>query len=940
MRKVIACLLAAGILSSAELFVAVNGNDADPGTKDKPLQTIERARDIARTKKSEPVTVNIRGGNYFLEKAISFSPDDSGTRTAPRIYRSALGETAVLIGGRPVRGWSIGKGGIYKADLKVSGISGQVFHQLFYNNRRMVIARYPNVDPKHPITGGFLYMPLASAKPNDELPFKAADLSFASMGDRSQAEVVAYTKGGWTFSITPILEVDDAKSIIKVRKVRNGFSQHDRFYVQNIFALLDAPNEWYHDRVSDTLYFYPPDGKKPSDDSVIVPLSDNIIEVNGTLDSPYEYLDIKNQVSYEENRARRTPKTDNPVSYITFMDISLMCAEQSGIRMVGARHVNVISCEVSHIGNYGINLGGVAQPYDDVGNPRRTPLTGVKMGVSGAGQDLLFNDGCRDCRIAGNDIFSTGAEGIMLHGADNVAENNHVYECGIFDKDMANINQFGERNVIRRNTMHDSPRSGAFQKGVSNIIELNDIRQTQREARDGGGIRMCQRNVRIGGNVIRYNRIVDTIGYGHENSNPFYYSPYYQWGVYLDDFTAGTSVYGNIIARASRGGVHVHGGSDNIVSNNIIVDCPYGVEANSMGENQNFGAARQQNTVIVNNIIAYTGDPAYARLVYEGIPFGISAGTWYDGLISACYGNIYWMNGAAIRMKPGTAPMEFDIWREQGCDRDSVTADPLFVNSRNDEYRLEKRSPAYAKGFSELPYDEIGCYKSEERARWPLEKTMAPRETPFFPIPVETIMRSKRELAACFTGKLAELYELGNIKIFSEGGTSIKPYDETMTGKPPVLAFIDKPGPAYDPRLMINLRAGRGTARLSFMVKLDEKKPAPVIFEARQYSDIPNGAKPDYIVGAFIDVRKNGNIDIDGSTVAAIAPGAWASFSITFVLGSDVPMYDLAVSGAGASYRGSLKKRDARFTSLERILIYNTEKIDGVFYIDDLSLKE
>ena len=48
--------------------------------------------------------------------------------------------------------------------------------------------------------------------------------------------------------------------------------------------------------------------------------------------------------------------------------------------------------------------------------------------------------------------------------------------------------------------------------------------------------------------------------------------PHYCWGVYLDDYTSGVHVYGNLIVRAQRGGVMVHGGQDNIIENNIIVD--------------------------------------------------------------------------------------------------------------------------------------------------------------------------------------------------------------------------------------------------------------------------------------------------------------------------------------------------------------------------------
>ncbi len=90
------------------------------------------------------------------------------------------------------------------------------------------------------------------------------------------------------------------------------------------------------------------------------------------------------------------------------------------------------------------------------------------------------------------------------------------------------------------------------------------------ETCDGSAVRMCQRNRAIGGNIIRHNRTLDTIGYGHPAGMPRFQSPYFSWAVYLDDYTCGTTVQGNIIARTGRGGVMIHGGSYNTARGNLI----------------------------------------------------------------------------------------------------------------------------------------------------------------------------------------------------------------------------------------------------------------------------------------------------------------------------------------------------------------------------------
>ncbi len=53
-------------------------------------------------------------------------------------------------------------------------------------------------------------------------------------------------------------------------------------------------------------------------------------------------------------------------------------------------------------------------------------------------------------------------------------------------------------------------------------------------------------------------------------------------GIYLDDFTSGTTVYGNILYRAGRGCL-VGGGRNNTVENNVFVECLPSVHLDGRG---------------------------------------------------------------------------------------------------------------------------------------------------------------------------------------------------------------------------------------------------------------------------------------------------------------------------------------------------------------------
>ncbi len=57
-----------------------------------------------------------------------------------------------------------------------------------------------------------------------------------------------------------------------------------------------------------------------------------------------------------------------------------------------------------------------------------------------------------------------------------------------------------------------------------------------------------------------------------------------------------------------------------------------------------------------------------------------------------------------------------------GFDKNSVIADPLFIDPQNDNYQFRDDSPAYKLGFQRIPMEKIGLYKDELRAEWPVSK--------------------------------------------------------------------------------------------------------------------------------------------------------------------------------------------------------------------------
>ena len=150
--------------SAADIWVAPNGNDANPGTAAAPMATVSaalrKARELRRLKDPSVETgihIILKGGEYLLSEPIFVRPEDSGTDASPTVIEAAPGEQPVLSGGPPVQSWHklthalpglprAAAGELWEADI--SGALG--FRQLWVNGVKAVRARDVDNDDDMP----------------------------------------------------------------------------------------------------------------------------------------------------------------------------------------------------------------------------------------------------------------------------------------------------------------------------------------------------------------------------------------------------------------------------------------------------------------------------------------------------------------------------------------------------------------------------------------------------------------------------------------------------------------------------------------------------------------------------------------------------------------------------------------------------------------------
>ena len=153
----------AGLVYGADFYVSPQGDDANPGTVEKPLKTLKRAQNAVRALKAAsqgkasigPVTVWLRGGRYELPETFVLGPEDSGQQGEPIVYRAYAKESPVLSGGRTITGWKkvegdlpglpdAANGKVWVASVPDARDGKWGFRQLWANGQRLTRARWPN----------------------------------------------------------------------------------------------------------------------------------------------------------------------------------------------------------------------------------------------------------------------------------------------------------------------------------------------------------------------------------------------------------------------------------------------------------------------------------------------------------------------------------------------------------------------------------------------------------------------------------------------------------------------------------------------------------------------------------------------------------------------------------------------------------------------------
>lgn len=653
-----------------KIYISPTGNDANPGTADKPLVSLAVARDRAREYRKlnqsvKPFEIIALPGEYFMLQPLSLTESDAGTTVSPLVFKAEPGTKAIFRGGYQISGFGKVNNKLWKAFIPQVAYYDSYFEQLYVNGRRAVRAKSPNDGffrvrnvTETVLEKGVGRSPELAVQKVELDSTDTSGLKSFSKQDYEDAIIVFYHN--WDNTRKRVIGFSKESSSVYIAgegmKPWNPVNNKSRYLVENFKGALDAPGEWFLER-NGYLYYIPLEGETIENSTFYIPVIKEFISIQGDPLSGKKTGNIRFENLVFEVAGYKTPPDGNePAQAAASVD--------AVVTLDFASNIEFRNCEIAHTGTYAFWFRRacdnciVNQCYiHDLG------AGGIKIGETIIRPDQ--NEITRNITIDNNIIRDAG----------------HVFPCAV-----GIIIFNASDNKLTHNEIADLRYSGisvgwvwgyATSPSKRNLIAFNHIHHLGwGELFDMGGVYTlgASEGTVVANNVIHH----------------IYSFDYGGWGLYTDEGSYGITMENNLVYDCKNSGFHQHYGKENIIRNNIFA-------LNIRSQLQATRIEEHRSLSFTNNIIYFDRGT-------------LLSSNWHKFNLFTDK-NIYWSTQTKDIKFGDTS---FAEWQKSGKDIHSIIADPLFVNPSAFDFHLKKNSVIKKIGFVPFDYSQAGVYGSQE----------------------------------------------------------------------------------------------------------------------------------------------------------------------------------------------------------------------------------
>lgn len=641
-------------LSEHHLYVGDNTNATDRIKFKNIDEALIKSKELRLKEKNSKITIHISEGEYRLESPLKITPDLNFIKIV------GDGSDKVTIKGSKQLKPNWEK---YDEHIWVSKMPDNTnFDQLFVNGIRQNLARYPNYDEN----GGYWQGHAADAISVERLR------SWSKPIGAIVHVMHAGEWGGFHYTISGINEKGEP-TLSGGHQNNRPSGMHEKYrMVENVFEELDSPSEWYYDKDSKKLYYWPEAGVDIQNTIVEGVHLKHLVEIIGEEKLPVKGVSIEG-VHFEHTQ--RTIMED----YEPLLRSDWTIYRGGALFIEGTEDITVKDCEFSNLGGNVIFVSN----YN-----RNAIITGNHIHDCGASAISFVGSptAVRSPSFQYNEFVPITEMDTIKGPANNMypkactVDNNLIYRIGRLEKQTAGVEISMSMDItVSNNSIYEVPRAGInVSEGTwgGHIIEYNDVFNTVLESGDHGSFnswgrdrfwhpdretmdKLAAENPKmplwdaIHTTIIRNNRFRCDHG----------------WDIDLDDGSTNYKIYNNVCLN---GGLKLREGFYRTVENNIIIN-------NGFHPHVWF---KNSGDIFKHNIVLT--DHKDIRLQAWGKEVDYNLFPDKDALIKA---------------------------QNNGVDMHSIFGDPKFIDPKLGEYKVSDDSPALKIGFKNFSMESFGVIK-------------------------------------------------------------------------------------------------------------------------------------------------------------------------------------------------------------------------------------